>query len=178
VNGTTTRDEDRFCHFRCARRSAERRRRRSIRAASVRFPFHQRWGPMIVITVWAARKDLWNCGPPIGLCSDYRPTTQAGSTTSARCPMSSTSPVRLATATCASGEYAAFNLWALTTLASFPKGSNPSDFKLTPPPEGYSCKLGRFTDTTSSARRSRGFAKLVGRVSCEHCRQLSFRSCS
>jgi hypothetical protein len=40
----------------------------------------------------------------------------------------------------------AFNLWALKTLASHPKGSNPKTFKLTPPPEGYSCKLGAYTD--------------------------------
>ena len=40
----------------------------------------------------------------------------------------------------------AFNLWALTTLASHLKGSSVAAFKLTPPPEGYSCKLGPFTD--------------------------------
>jgi len=40
----------------------------------------------------------------------------------------------------------AFNLWALTTMASYPKGSSPRDFQLTPPPPGYSCKLGAFTD--------------------------------
>ena len=40
----------------------------------------------------------------------------------------------------------AFNLWALSTLASHPKGSDPKRFKLTPPPPGYSCRLGRFTD--------------------------------
>jgi hypothetical protein len=40
----------------------------------------------------------------------------------------------------------AFNAWALTTLASHPKGSDPKSFRLTPPPEGYACRLGRFTD--------------------------------
>ena len=40
----------------------------------------------------------------------------------------------------------AFNLWALTTLASFPKGSDPRKFDFAPPPEGYSCQVGRFTD--------------------------------
>jgi hypothetical protein len=40
----------------------------------------------------------------------------------------------------------AFNLWALKTMASHPKGSDPKAFRLTPPPEGYSCKLGAFTD--------------------------------
>mgnify|MGYP000420311130 CR=1 FL=1 len=40
----------------------------------------------------------------------------------------------------------AFNAWALKTMASHPKGSDPKSFHLTPPPEGYSCKLGVFTD--------------------------------
>jgi len=40
----------------------------------------------------------------------------------------------------------AFNLWVLRTLASYPKGSKSSAFKLTPPPEGYKCQLGPFTD--------------------------------
>ena len=38
------------------------------------------------------------------------------------------------------------NRWALTTLASFPKGSKPSNFVLTAPPEGYHCTLGPFVD--------------------------------
>jgi hypothetical protein len=38
----------------------------------------------------------------------------------------------------------AFNLWALNTLVSFPKGSDPREFKLTQPPVGYSCKVGPF----------------------------------
>jgi hypothetical protein len=39
-----------------------------------------------------------------------------------------------------------FNAWALKTLASHPKGSDPEAFRLTPPPEGYSCKRGVYTD--------------------------------
>jgi poly(3-hydroxybutyrate) depolymerase len=42
-------------------------------------PLHKRIDPMIVITVWGGEKDLWDCGPPTGLCADYRPSTQAGS---------------------------------------------------------------------------------------------------
>ena len=42
------------------------------------YPLHKSLSPMIVITVWGGEKDLWDCGPPLGLCSDYRPTTQAG----------------------------------------------------------------------------------------------------
>jgi hypothetical protein len=48
----------------------------------------------------------------------------------------------------------AFNLWALSTLASFPKGSRTADFKLTPPPEGYSCRLGAFADHYQAASAS------------------------
>ena len=48
----------------------------------------------------------------------------------------------------------AFNAWALKTLASHPKGSNPRRFKLTTPPEGYSCKLGTFTDHYPAGNRS------------------------
>jgi poly(3-hydroxybutyrate) depolymerase len=111
------------------------------------FPLPARSGPLIVITVWGGEKDLWDCGPPVGLCSDYRPTTQAGSNYFASLP----NVVHVA---CSAGHghmwpqanTQTFNAWALTTLASHPKGSDPKAFKLTPPPEGYACKLGRFTD--------------------------------
>ena len=43
------------------------------------YPLKARLDPLIVISVWGGEKDLWDCGPPLGLCSDYRPTTQAGS---------------------------------------------------------------------------------------------------
>jgi poly(3-hydroxybutyrate) depolymerase len=107
----------------------------------------KRLGPMIVITVWGGAKDLWDCGPPLGLCADYRPTTQAASNYFSSLP----NVVHVA---CTAGHghmwpqanTQAFNAWALKTLASHPKGSDPKAFKLTPPPEGYSCKLGRFTD--------------------------------
>jgi poly(3-hydroxybutyrate) depolymerase len=111
------------------------------------FPLKTTLGPMIVITVWGGQKDLWDCGPPLGLCSDYRPTTQAGSNY-----FSSFKNVVHVACSATHGHMwpqvntQAFNLWALTTLASYPKGSKPSDFHLTPPPEGYSCKLGPFTD--------------------------------
>lgn len=41
---------------------------------------------------------------------------------------------------------AAWNSWMAKTLASHPKGSKKADFKLTTPPAGFQCKLGRFTD--------------------------------
>ena len=111
------------------------------------FPLPKKLGPMIILTVWGGQKDLWDCGPPIGLCSDYRPTTQASSNYFSAQP----NVVHIA---CTAGHghmwpqtnTDAFNLWALRTLASHPKGSKPAEFKLTPPPEGYTCQLGRFTD--------------------------------
>jgi poly(3-hydroxybutyrate) depolymerase len=101
----------------------------------------------IVITVWGGDKDLWDCGPPLGLCSDYRPTTQAASNYFSAVP----GVVHVACSATHGHMWPqvntqAFNLWALTTLASHPKGSDPTSFKLTAPPEGYKCQLGRFTD--------------------------------
>ncbi|ALC10487.1 hypothetical protein LH20_00825 [Sphingopyxis sp. 113P3] len=111
------------------------------------YPLPSKLDPMVVITVWGGEKDLWDCGPPLGLCSDYRPTTQASSNY-----FSSISNVVHVACSATHGHMwpqvntDAFNLWALNTMASHPKGSSPKDFKLTAPPEGYSCKIGRFTD--------------------------------
>lgn len=111
------------------------------------YPLRAKLDPMIVITVWGGEKDLWDCGPPLGLCSDYRPTTQAGSNY-----FSSIRTVVHVACTAGHGHMwpqantQAFNAWALKTLASHPKGADPRRFRLTPPPEGYACKLGRFTD--------------------------------
>ena len=111
------------------------------------FPLARRLEPMIVITVWGGDRDKWDCGPPIGPCSDYRPTTQAGSNYFSSMP-------NIVHVAC-SAEHGhswpqvntdAFNLWALQTLASHPKGTRASAFTLTAPPEGYRCRLGRFTD--------------------------------
>jgi hypothetical protein len=111
------------------------------------YPLPKRLKPMIVISVWGGPKDLWDCGPPLGLCSDYRPTTQAGSNYFASMP----NVVHVACSATHGHMWPqvntqAFNAWALKTLASHPKGSDPKAFRLTPPPEGYACKLGRFTD--------------------------------
>jgi poly(3-hydroxybutyrate) depolymerase len=109
------------------------------------FPLKKTLSPLIVITVWGGEKDLWNCGTV--LCADYRPSTQAGSNY-----FSSMRNVVHVACTAGHGHMwpqvntQAFNAWALKTLASHPKGSDPRRFKLTPPPEGYSCKLGPFTD--------------------------------
>ncbi len=108
-------------------------------------PLPARLGSMVVMTVWGGDKDLWNCGPV--LCADYRPSTQAASNYFSAQP----NVVHIA-CTASHGHMwpqvntDAFNRWALQTLASHPKGTPASAFRLTPPPEGYSCKVGRFTD--------------------------------
>ncbi len=109
------------------------------------YPLKSRLGPMIVISVWGGEKDLWKCDGV--LCADYRPSTQAASNYFSSMP----DVVHVA---CTAGHghmwpqvnTQAFNSWALKTLASHPKGSDPKAFVLTPPPEGYACKLGAFTD--------------------------------
>ena len=109
------------------------------------YPLSKTLGPMIVIVVWGGDKDIWYCGSV--LCADYRPSTQAASNY-----YSSFRNVVEVSCTLHDGHQwpqvstNAFNTWALSTLASFPKGATPSEFKLTPPPDGYSCKLGPFTD--------------------------------
>lgn len=110
-------------------------------------PLPAKLGPEIVITVWGGEKDLWDCGGAIGLCADYRPSTQAASNYFSSQP----NVVHVACSSTHGHMWPqvntdAFNLWALRTLASHPKGSKPGSFKLTPPPEGYACKLGRFED--------------------------------
>lgn len=109
------------------------------------YPLPAKVGPLIVLTVWGGERDLWNCGTV--LCADYRPSTQAGSNY-----FSAQKDVVHIACSAKHGHMwpqantDAFNRWALTTLASFPKGSQPARFRLTPPPEGYSCRLGPFTD--------------------------------
>jgi poly(3-hydroxybutyrate) depolymerase len=112
------------------------------------YPLPSKLGPMIVMTVWGGENDLWNCTRPDGskfLCADYRPSTQAGSNY-----FSAHSNVVHVACTANHGHMwpqvntSEFNLWALNTLASHPKGSDPRDFKLTQPPEGYSCRVGPF----------------------------------
>ncbi len=111
------------------------------------YPLPKQLDPLIVITVWGGEHDKWDCGPPIGPCSDYRPTTQAASNYYSSIP----GIVHVACSTTDGHMWPqintdAFNLWALRTLASHPKGSSADSFVLTPPPSGYTCKLGRFTD--------------------------------
>ncbi|MBB6093483.1 outer membrane protein assembly factor BamB/poly(3-hydroxybutyrate) depolymerase [Povalibacter uvarum] len=101
--------------------------------------------PMIVISVWGGTNDVWYCGST--LCADYRPSTQAASNY-----FSSLSNVVHVACSSSYGHQwptqnrAAFNTWAATTLASHPKGAPASSFVLPPPPAGYSCRIGRYTD--------------------------------
>lgn len=111
------------------------------------YPLSRTLEPMIVLTVWGGENDKWDCGPPIGPCSDYRPTTQASSNYFSAVP----GIVHIACSATHGHMWPqvntdAFNLWALRTLASHPKGSAPASVRLTRPPEGYTCRLGRFTD--------------------------------
>jgi poly(3-hydroxybutyrate) depolymerase len=109
------------------------------------YPLPRRLYPMTIITVWGGDKDLWKCAGV--LCADYRPSTQAASN------YYSAQPDTVHVACSATHGHMwpqvntdAFNLWALRTLSSRPKGSPRSAFRLTPPPPGYSCQIGRFMD--------------------------------
>jgi poly(3-hydroxybutyrate) depolymerase len=117
------------------------------------YPLPRRLDPMIVITVWGGEQDLYDCGPPAGLCADYRVSTQAGSNYFASQP----NVVHVACKATHGHRWPqvntqAFNLWALSTMASHPKGSDPRRFRLTPPPEGYDCKVGPFEGLYPEAR--------------------------
>jgi hypothetical protein len=36
--------------------------------------------------------------------------------------------------------------WLAETLLAHPKGTDPAEFRLTPPPSGFGCVLGEYTD--------------------------------
>ena len=99
------------------------------------YPLPGKLDPMIVLTVWGGPNDKWDCGPPIGPCSDYRPTTQASSNYYSSIP----GIVHVACSTTDGHRWPqintdAFNLWALRTLASHPKGSSVCFFQANPAP--------------------------------------------
>jgi hypothetical protein len=111
------------------------------------YPMPASLDSMVVLTVWGGETDLYDCGGTLGLCADYRPSTQAGSNYFGSMPK----VVHVACSSTHGHRWPAinrdeFNLWALRTLASHPKGSDPKAFKLSTPPEGYSCRVGPFTD--------------------------------
>ena len=111
------------------------------------YPLPKRLAPLIVVSIWGGEKDLWNCGPPLGLCADYRPSTQASSNYFSAQP----DVVHVACTSQDGHRWPAthtqeFNAWLLKTLASHPKGSSVKGFRLTTPPEGYQCRVGHYTD--------------------------------
>jgi poly(3-hydroxybutyrate) depolymerase len=140
-----TQDDGAALSFEAARETVRANPTKIFQGRVGPFPLAAKLNPFIVISVWGGENDLWKCSGI--LCADYRPSTQAASNY-----FSSIPGVVEVSFSSSHGHMwpqintQAFNLWALTTLASFPKGSRAADFRLSAPPEGYSCKLGRFTD--------------------------------
>jgi poly(3-hydroxybutyrate) depolymerase len=94
----------------------------------------------LVIVIWGGPNDVWPPGNPI---SDYDPETKQASLYYAAQP-------EVVTVSC-TGSHGhiwptAMTSWLATTLLSHPKGAAPTDFDLTPPPPGFSCVLGAYTD--------------------------------
>ena len=141
----TSNDDGSFLNFDAARNGVAVAPTKVHQGRVGPYPLPKSIGPMIVITVWGGERDLWRCDGV--LCSDYRPTTQAGSNYFS----AQRNVVHIACSATHGHMWPQvntddFNLWALKTMASFPQGSKPSRFRLTPPPGGYKCQLGPFTD--------------------------------
>jgi len=140
-----TQDDGTALSFDAARAAVQANPSKIFQGRAGPFPLKTKLDPMTVIVVWGGENDLWKCSGI--LCADYRPSTQAASNYFSSIP----GVIEIA---CSSSHghmwpqinTQAFNLWALTTLASHPKGTPASEFMLTPPPEGYSCKMGPYTD--------------------------------
>ncbi len=143
----TTKDDGAYLPFEAAREAVRAAPHKVFQGRVGPLPLKPRLDPMIVMTVWGGDDDKWDCGPPIGLCADYRPATQASSNY-----FSSMPDVVHVACTLHDGHRwpkihtDEFNAWALATLSSHPKGSSPAQFHLTTPPDGYKCQLGPFTD--------------------------------
>jgi poly(3-hydroxybutyrate) depolymerase len=140
-----TQDDGTALSFEAAREAVHANPTKLFQGRVGPFPLAAKLNPIIVISVWGGENDLWKCAGV--LCADYRPSTQAASNYFSSIP-------GVVEVSCSSTHghmwpqinTQAFNLWALTTLGSFPKGSRAADFHLTAPPEGYGCKLGPFAD--------------------------------
>jgi len=149
-----TQDDGAALSFEAARETVRANPTKIFQGRVGPFPLAAKLNPIIVISVWGGENDLWKCSGI--LCADYRPSTQAASNYFSSIP-------GVVEVSCSSSHghmwpqinTQAFNLWALTTLASFPKGSRAADFRLSAPPEGYSCRLGRFTDHYQALSRGR-----------------------
>jgi poly(3-hydroxybutyrate) depolymerase len=140
-----TQDDGAALSFEAAREAVHANPTKIFQGRVGPFPLAPKLNPIIVISVWGGENDLWKCSGV--LCADYRPSTQAAANY-----FSSIAGVVAVSCSSTHGHMwpqintQAFNSWALMTLASFPKGSRAADFQLSAPPEGYSCKLGPFTD--------------------------------
>ena len=91
----------------------------------------------IAIVIWGGPKDTWEPSPP------YAGETKATSEFYATQP-------NVVTVSC-SGTHGhmwprGLTPWLARTLLSHPKGSDPAAFVLTPPPSGFSCVVGKYTD--------------------------------
>ncbi|MGO9934216.1 MAG: prolyl oligopeptidase family serine peptidase [Steroidobacteraceae bacterium] len=140
-----TQDDGTALSFEAARAAVQANPSKIFQGRVGPFPLPAKLDPMLVIVVWGGEHDLWKCSGV--LCADYRPSTQAAANYFNSIP----GVIEIA---CSSSHghmwpqinTQAFNLWALSTLASHPKGTPASEFRLTAPPEGYSCKMGPYTD--------------------------------
>jgi poly(3-hydroxybutyrate) depolymerase len=140
-----TQDDGTALSFEAAREAVRAEPTKIFQGRIGPLPLAAKLEPLIVISVWGGENDLWKCSGV--LCADYRPSTQAAANYFSSIP-------GVVEVSCSSTHghmwpqinTQAFNAWALTTLASFPKGRRAADFRLSAPPDGYSCKLGPFTD--------------------------------
>lgn len=94
----------------------------------------------LVIVIWGGPDDVW---PPNNPIADYDPETRVAAQYYAAQP-------NVVTLSC-SGSHGhiwptAMTPWLAQTLLSHPKGTLPDDFVLTPPPAGFGCVLGEYTD--------------------------------
>ncbi|MDG2303612.1 MAG: hypothetical protein P8R42_02980 [Candidatus Binatia bacterium] len=90
----------------------------------------------LVILIWGGPTDLW---PPNAPIANYDPETR-----DAAIYYAAQSNVVTLSCTGSHGHIwpTAMTTWLAKTLLSFPKGTNPSNFEYTTPPDGFSCVLG------------------------------------
>ena len=74
-----TADDGSYLDFASARAAVKTAPTKIFQGRAGPFPLKSHLNSMIVLTVWGGDKDTWDCGPPVGLCADYRPATQGSS---------------------------------------------------------------------------------------------------
>jgi predicted esterase len=106
-------------------------------------PFHT-MDSSIVINVWGGTRDTWanrNIMPPVDV--DFGVETKRAAEYYA-------SQEKVLTVSCSGSQAhswpSGLTNWLATTLLSYPKGSDPSSFQLMPPPSGFTCTVGEYTD--------------------------------